>query len=107
MISSAIYRVQLRANLPSSQACTEGMEATSSQKGRDFFQSSKPAYSTPTSRESFLKVDQRSDQHTAKIMILRAVLHRTLSWKINVMLNTSKQKKKQKVSLATALLRSL
>lgn len=57
---------------------------------------------TPLGNKSLRKVDQRSDQHAAEIMILRAALYHTLSQKINVLLNASKQKKK--VSLATALL---
>lgn len=65
---------------------------------QNFFQSSKPAYNTPISIKSSLKVDQRSHQHTAKIMILRALLRRTPSCKINAMLNTSKQKKKNNKS---------
>lgn len=51
------------------------MEATASQKAGDFVQSSKPASNTPTGTDPFLKVDQRSHQRTAKVMVQLNVQH--------------------------------
>lgn len=56
-----------------------------------------PAYNTPVSIKSFLKVDLHSDHHTARTWYTKLSFTMFLHWERNGMLNMSKQDKTKRL----------